>query len=431
LLGGAMTMDYEIPGGYSFKAISSYRWAKYGNIQEEDYTPVFIAISDVAGEESHYIQEVRLTSPLFEKFNFLLGMFYLYQKNESTRSATFGPETSIPDYHVETWGEVMTNSFSGYLNGNLHLTNMLTLTAGLRYTYETKKINYNIHNSPAPIILIDLKDFTDDYSDGVFSPRAGINLSVSDNMMLYSIMSRAFKSGGWNADFLSSSEQLRFNPEFATNYELGLKSTMWNNRFRLNAAAYITKFTDYQESQYRFLSGKTHIILTNAGKVTTKGFELEFSALPLTGLTITGGIGYTNAKYDEFKNGGGEGIHYDGHKLIHAPEIEYNIAVDFYQPIFQIGNIVFHGDMSYIDDFYCNANNDAENYMVDGYNLYYIRVGFESKHRIWGIYLWSKNLSNKLYMTHKQPNFLQTSYIAWYAMPRTYGIQLNYNFLLL
>jgi len=430
LFGIALSMNYDLPGDYTFKSISSYRWSKFNRTMEEDYLPVFVAISNSNEENDRFTQEVQLLSPINRKINFVSGLYLFYQKTKSTTSASGGPEFPVLPYaHVATPGEVVTNSVAGYVHGNINLTKKLTLTAGLRYTYEAKKLNYSIINKPFPFLFIELNDYKDDYSKGEFSPKGGINYSINENTLLYGTIAQAYKSGGWNADFIKTVEQIRFKPEFATNYELGLKSTTWNNRLRFNAAAFLTKFRDYQVFQFVRIGGsETIIILTNAGKVTTQGFEAEISALTLPGLTIFGGLGYTDARFDKFKNGGGEGKHYDGHKLPWAPKFKFNIAVDFQKSIRELGKLMFQADYTYIDDYFSNANNDRDEYLIAGYDLINARIGFELLNGSWGLFLWGKNLADKLYMTYKDLSFLRTPR-AWYGMPRTYGIQVSYRFL--
>jgi iron complex outermembrane receptor protein len=184
--------------------------------------------------------------------------------------------------------------------------------------------------------------------------------------------------------------------------------------------------------QYRFGKSDTDIInvlLTNAGKVTSQGFELEMSFLPLPELTLSSGFGYTHARYDEFKDAGGIGIHWDGYKLLVSPDYTFNISADYNKSIGRLGYIIIYGDFSYRDDYYYGVDY-GEHSHVDGYSLINARIGFESANRTWGVYLWSNNLNNTLYLLRKGETSTAGP-VGWYGMPRTYGIQLKYNFLLL
>lgn len=429
LYGGSLTVDYELPRGYSLKSISAYQWNKFNGEGDEDYTPVFEAIANFDEQSSHFTQEIQLTSPPLKTFDFVSGLYYFYQITKTTRNSSGGPAFFIPNCKITTPGNVKTQSIAGYVNGNWHLTKRITINGGLRYTFEGKKIIYSSISIPGPLIYIDIDNFRDSFSEGVFSPRGGINFSINDNSMIYGAIARAYKSGGWNADYLYSEQQIRFHSEFATNYEFGLKSTMWNNRLRFNAAAFLTKFMDFQVFQFVYADKPTAVmVLTNAGKASTKGFEIELSALPFPDVTLTSSLGFTDATFDEFKDGGDPGEHYDGHKLPWAPEIQFNIALDFRKKVGHIGRLIAHGDFAYTDEYFTNPNNDPIDFLIKDYYLLNARIGFEFKNGNWGIYFWSKNLMDELYMRYKDRSGLEV-HRAWYGMPRTYGIQVSYRFL--
>ncbi len=72
--------------------------------------------------------------------------------------------------------------------------------------------------------------------------------------------------------------------------------------------------------------------------------------------------------------------------------------------------------------------NKEPEFLTEEYNLINGKIGYESFDGSLGIYLWGKNLANKLYMLEKALLFLGVPY-AWYAIPRTYGIEVRYSFL--
>ncbi len=101
----------------------------------------------------------------------------------------------FPNYILLSEGPVKSNSLAGYFHGNLNLMSNLSLFGGLRYTYEYKKINWNqMNNLP---LYINLENYTDTYSKGVFSPQIGLRYNPLDQLMLYAKTSWGYKSGGW------------------------------------------------------------------------------------------------------------------------------------------------------------------------------------------------------------------------------------------
>ena len=69
---------------------------------------------------------------------------------------------------------------------------------------------------------------------------------------------------------------------------------------------------------------------------------------------------------------------------------------------------------------------NTDDYYVEAYDLIDGRIGYKTPEGSLGIYLWGKNLTDKLYMLTKST--LPMFKFAWYGMPRTFGIQVTYSF---
>jgi len=331
---------------------------------------------------------------------------------------------------VHSKAVVKTNSIAGYLNGNLHLIKNLTLTAGLRYTFEYKTVQFNLKNDPLPLLdYIDVDNYTDTYSESVLSPKLGLNFTPSPNVFLYGFVAQGFTSGGWNVYLINTLEQIKFMPEYATSFELGIKSNLLNNRVVANLSAFITKFRDYQVDQYFITEdGLWEQTITNAGKVTTKGFELDISVLLLMELKISGGWGYADARFDEFKNAGREGINYDGNRLPWAPKNKFNVSFEYQKAIGNLGNIFLFGEFVYQGNYFTMSSNNIELSFVDSHKLLNARIGFHFANNLFGISIWGKNLLDELYMLDNSPVLFDTPSV-WYGPPRTFGVEIYYNFL--
>jgi|GEM_PF-143572 len=429
LFGTSLSVDYGAPGGFALRSISSYHASAWEALSEEDYTNVWVSFSNFDEKSRHLTQEVRLTSPPGRKADFVAGLYYFYQKTETTRNWSASERLLRTAFTLsgEAPGNATTRSIAGYVHGNLRLTDRVTLTGGLRYTHDNKRIDYSIRNKPSPIFFIDIDHYRDRYSEGAFSPRGAVNLQVSGNVLIYGSAARGFKSGGWNADFITTLDQFRFNPEFAMSYEAGFKSTTHNNRFRLNAAAYLTKLHDYQVFQFQQPTpDRTFLTLTNAGKVTSKGVEVELQAVPVSGLELSAGLGLTYARYDEFKNGGGPGIHYDGNRL-GPPEGVFNFSADYRVDLGLRGRILAHGDLAHRGGQFTNPNNNRRTNYIEPYQLLNARVGYETPAGSWGLFFRVQNLTNRLYQEFKDVSF-SGARRAWFGMPREYTVQVTYHF---
>jgi len=427
IFGGSLKMVYQFLNNYSIKSITGFRKIKnWGNL-DEDLSPEAWVFNNQKNEDAHFIQEFRLISPLVKHFNFVTGLFYFYQTSDFIFNLKTSPDNpNMPDYIFGSDGPVWTNSIAGYFHGNLNITSVLSLFGGLRYTYEYKKVNWNQTNNKP--LYINLENYTDTYSKGVFSPQIGLQYYPLDQLMLYAKTSWGYKSGGWGNFTVWKFESLKLKPEYSASYEAGVKLTTFNNRLGFNAAAFLIKFDDFQTEIWQHPPPPFEIftlpVYTNAAKVTSKGFETELIASPFNNLSLFGSLGYVDANYDEFFIASERD--YNGNKLELAPETEYNFSIEYKMPVMNIGTFFIRGDFIHKDDYYFDASNEAD-YHIEGYELIDGKIGYESYDGSLGIYLWGKNLSDKLYMLTKAIFPLPVKY-AWYGMPRTFGIQVIYDF---
>lgn len=112
--------------------------------------------------------------------------------------------------------------------------------------------------------------------------------------MLYGTAAQGYKGPGFSQ---FSTKYVR--PEISTHFEIGAKTQFLDRRVTLNVSAYHTTFRDFQAQALDFAT--LSIFVQNAGKLVTKGFDAQLSARPFDGLTITGGVAYTDARYRSFK----------------------------------------------------------------------------------------------------------------------------------
>jgi len=292
---------------HNIKSISSFRWNNNWNGSDGDFSSEPVLTADWTDTTRQFTQEFRLISPLYEFFDYVAGLYYLYQNIDRNATLSAGPDFLVPNAEVFCKGIVIGHSMGGYVNTNLHLLQNLTLNGGLRYTYEKRTAEFNSKNFPEPIFYIDVENYTDTYSEGELSPKIGLNYSLSPNVFLYGCVAQGFTSGGWNLYFINTLERIKYMPEYATSFELGVKSNWFNNRVIANLSGFHTKFRDFQVVQYfETEEGVWENSRTNAGKVTTKGFELDISVLLIKELTISGGwvmlmLGLMNSKMPEMR----------------------------------------------------------------------------------------------------------------------------------
>ena len=243
-------------------------------------------------------------------------------------------------------------------------------------------------------------------------------------MLVYAKYARGFKSGGYNADFVSSLDIIAFDDESVDSYEAGLKSQLFDGRLRFNVAAYVSKHKDFQVFSFTALpNGGTALTVTNAGEVTSAGVEVDMLAAVTQWANFRVTYGYNDASFDSFKDGGGVGVDFDGNKLSEAPEHNLGLGADLHWNV-GIGELVAQADYNYRSSYYSNPNNLPAN-LNGSLALLGLRVGVEADR--WSFFLWSKNAGDVSKQVYNSVSFLGVPRVT-YSEPRTYGATLKYRF---
>jgi iron complex outermembrane recepter protein len=420
LKGTTIEAIYDTPQDYRWTSITGIRTAEFSELSEEDYSPLDIAYSVFDEKSDQFSQELRLASPKGDRGDYVMGVYLLDQEISTQRRAMTGALFPVPNASVQTPATAEVQSASVFIHGNYYINSQWSLTGGIRYVCETKDIDYSSIDNIGPFVDVDHLQDKKTFNEPL--PKAGVNFQLNPDVLLYTSVARGYKSGGWNADFIYTLENFQFDPEYAINYELGAKSAFFDQRLKINLAGFVTKFDDFQIFQFvQTQSSGTILLLTNAGKVTTKGIELDITSLLTEHLSVSINTAFTQARFDEFKNA--SGVNYDDHYLPYAPEHTYFVAIDYSRPLFQQTEIYGHINYGYTDDYFSNANNNADNTIPD-YFTANARLGININSD-WDISLWVKNITDETNLRQRSISFLDVPR-GLYNPPRSFGLAINY-----
>ena len=201
--------------------------------------------------------------------------------------------TNTADSDIKTYG------YAVFGQATYTLFDKLDLTAGLRYEYEKNKLDYTSDYLAGGMVVPGMSsDIRGRKHDDVFLPKAQIAYRWTPDFMTYAGVSRGYRSGGFNTSFLDVSD-LAFDPEYSWNYEVGFKSSWFNNRVNFNTSLFYIDLSDQQVTQ---VLPTANTVIRNAGKSRSMGFEVEASALITEGLLFEGSFGYTDAKYRRYSD---------------------------------------------------------------------------------------------------------------------------------
>lgn len=431
--GAALTIDLDLASGHTLTAVSGYRDASTELRTDGDRSPFPVLDIFFFDDNRHFSQELRLASPAGRRLNYLFGIYYFDQEAETMRPILID-ETALIGFDTGdeygNAGTVDTEAYALFFNADYALTDRLTLIAGARFNREEKRLRYT-QDGQIVFGLPDVAMLGDELEDDDVSPTVGLRFDVGDNVSAYGKLALGYKSGGWNADFLDGTDvdgdgdfdadDIQFEPERVTSYEIGVKSTLFDNRLRLNMAAFFLDYEDLQVSQFDDDCSCRRI--NNAGQAESFGAELEFEALLTESLELGGGIGWTEAEFTDFPNADGPGTNFKGNTLANAPAWTATLSARYGRVLRSGGELYIGGQYTYRDDYFSGTANDPLS-SIDGYSLVNAQIGWISADEGLEVFLWARNLLDEDYVIDRfEESLVFTQEITTYGLPRTYGAQ--------
>ncbi|MBL4871757.1 MAG: TonB-dependent receptor, partial [Robiginitomaculum sp.] len=443
----SLNVNYQLENGFTLTSISGVSGVEDFYIQDGDRLPIPITIAQFDSTYNETSQELRVTSPKTEKFDYLIGLYYLnatrdYSPTFPLMSTAFleqvffiPPANHPPD---ELDGQrVISNSktYAVFAHGNVRFTDKWSGFTGIRYTHDTKTVDYSIFGETFALFTLTALNNTAKVVNDPLSWTIGTRYEISDNINTYASISRGYRSATVKDDFISQADidagtGFFTEPEFLTNYELGIKSFLMDGKVRANVSAFYMDYTDIQVSVSRppFLFLKT---LTNAAKAHIYGFEAEMEAQITDELRVSTAVGYVKTQYDEFSPS--PGVDLAGTGFGTAPDWTISAALDYTKPLRSGGEIILHTDYtdrSVPDDF---APETRTLTFVGDYAVTNVSAAYRARGGKWKAGLWVKNLFD---VNEPAVNFLWGAGLGplienetiQYEPPRTYGLTLDYVF---
>lgn len=355
--GVSFQADVELDGPV-VTSITAYREYDSNEIRDGDFlgTPyVGISQSHDFGPQTGntFTQELRITSPANQFFEYVGGLFYYRAEQERsfTRSNIACSASTLPAQGVlvpcstapgastltfpigiANFGTTFKN-MAAFGQATLNFSDRFRAIVGLRYTHDQLN-GFHIRTNPVPgaananfdqgvfnefirqiglgatpaaaqtaaVLASNGIPFRQKVTNNNLSGKAGLQFDVSDDVMAYATYSRGYKGPGLNIFFnLNSNGTPPLSDETADAFEGGLKTSFLDGQLTLNLAGYYAKYKNFQANNPDFVLGQRVTRFTNAGTVSTRGFELDLLFRPSEDFTLSGGIAYTDAKVDRFR----------------------------------------------------------------------------------------------------------------------------------
>jgi iron complex outermembrane receptor protein len=311
-------------------------------------------------------------------------------------------------------------------------TNNISLVAGLRYNNEHRKYTVDYTRSPSAGHII-----AGQVEDDALIPSVSVNFKPASTVLLYAKYSEGYQAPGFTySPGQQSRGDISFDAERLHAYELGAKTSMFDQRLALNAAAF---FYDYNGMQIRSIVGVGLSRVSNAASARIKGVELDaIVALP-SGFSLSGYIAYLDARYADFCQpiSGGDPIADDplcapgfadrsGNRLNMAPPWSFGLSVAHESRLSDVGVLNASASLTFSDEsFYLSSANER------GLEIHsWVNLVAKAGVTFYGgpqLFVFGRNLTDDRYASTSQrgsPTIVGSNFNE----PRTYGAGIAYRF---
>ncbi|EJL30942.1 TonB-dependent receptor [Novosphingobium sp. AP12] len=471
-------INFDVDGVGTFTSITAYQeWECFTN-NDNDYTQLD-AITDYGScnKEHQFSQELRWSTPADQPIEATVGGFLSRQRLQVDSRIEFGPQyniwaanpsaTAFPTVGGRTWAQgayaarldgfgiasqavfhTDTEALFGNVTWHPDAARNLSIDVGLRQTWERRSQLYDgqVVSNPGNLNTAQINAMSaaganaqlghvdTSLKDSALSGEAGINYKVTPDFFVYAKYARGNKSAGFNLlplvdpQAIAVGAKQTVDGETADNFEVGFKSTFFDNKVMLNLTAFHTKVKDYQANQAIGVGNTALKFLSNVGSVTSKGIEAEMQTWLARGLHTKGFVAYNKATYSSFHNSvcpaQSTALTCDltGRQVAWAPKWTADFTVDYTVPINDTTQVYGLFDVNYRSKQNTTITLDpsAE---IKGYALASVRAGTLLDNGRLDVQLWVENLFDKAYYINLLGYTKSTGIIQGYpGNPRTYGV---------
>jgi iron complex outermembrane receptor protein len=426
--GGNVTATWQL-GPVELKSITSYREFDIGLYNDLDFSPyILFANNHDLYEQEQWSQEFQLSGEALDgRMNYVVGYYYFDEEgHEAIFNQIATPISGPPDFFFQYLDRFIDNDSQAVFGQvNFDLTDVLTLTVGARYTESDKHFNMITERAVGPIL-----DQFGDLTTKEFTPLVTLAWDITDAVMAYATYSEGYRDGSYAARFTGAvpTPLPNYDPEYVTNYEIGIKSTLMDGRMRLNATAFVM---DYEDMQINASSDAvaTSSTKANLGDATISGLELELSALLMENLTVSVNAGLLHDKIDSLKGtliSNTIVIDKDS-DLPNTPDWTLSLMGKYDIPFNNGAVLSFRADYVIKDDYYSRAENIPE-LLIDDYRNLNLSGIFLSPNGSWELGVGVRNATDESYYQSATPFATFGLSFGQPVRPRTVYGWLTYNF---
>jgi iron complex outermembrane receptor protein len=353
-----------------------------------------------------FTQDVRLESRGNGPLHWTVGASTLFRDYLSGFDAgtIVAPDSTLDDL-FPAWNDKRDDWWGVYGQLIWSVTSRFELTAAGRYDDERYNNTTYTDRSESTVIPVltpsgKLTDTQRETADA-FQPKGQASYHFTDDVMGYVTVSRGFRAGYFDTGTYTL-------PEHTTNYEAGIKSTLWDRRIVANTAIFHIDYSDQQFSS--IINTYPFRVSTSIPKTNINGVEYESTLIASRFASFNLGLGYLHAVVS------------DGTASPGAPRLNANAGMDLTYPVFLDWKARLHVDDRYNSSQFLSTGDTQP---VAAKNYVNLRAGFENSR--YNISAFVRNLTNERQATYPG-SITAGGYIRYPNEPRSYGVEARVTF---
>jgi iron complex outermembrane receptor protein len=451
LFGTSLKLDYVKPQG-TLTSITAYdRLNEILTGDQFDFLPIPESVlfkffgSDQAQHQFLEVNAVsealQFASPATKRVRYIVGAYLISTDRFISTGNVFDLGTGeVPEVRRDplplfnpqfTFLADSQDNFAWAVFGNVdvNLTDKLELSTALRYDRDHRKNTTETPAEfiPAPLVGTAFPGQVRTHTWDDLQPKVTLRHKPTPDSTLYIGYSRGFRSGGFNqtgvgAAGIAGVNDL-FDAETANTYEGGAKAEFLDRRVGANVSVYHTQ----AKGSYFFVFDPNTSTqnLGNLDRVNYTGAEFEVRGRILEGFDGYVGVGFTDSDIKESRRAASD----VGKEAPLVSRYTTNVGLQYRHSLRSELSAFVRSDLEVIGPTWFYPDNFTERDPVTVWNL---RLGVDS--RSWSATVWAKNLTDTTYNAEWSPGPMffpnpgYTNNFVFKALPRRWGVDLNYRF---
>ncbi len=311
------------------------------------------AILQEGNQTDKFTQELRLTTPIGPKLDWLLGAFYTHERSPFIQTILAGAPTTgdiLGDWGSFDW-VVAYAEYSAFTDFTFKLTDRFDVQVGARGSHieqsykqiDTGPIVPIAEGVPSPNIYSEVVT-----RDNPFTYLMTPRFKLSQDFMAYARLASGYRPGGPNPTASAFGLPLSYKPDKTSSYEVGVKGDALGHSLTFDASLYYIDWKDIQLSYVDPANGFG--FEANGSRAKSQGLELASQWKPLAGFTVGAWVAWNDAKLTEPFPRGSSVYGVSGDRLPFSPRFSGNLSVDEEFPITAGLRGFVGGSLSYVGD---------------------------------------------------------------------------------